>query len=84
MLTVWVVPGARRTEIVGYYGDALRVRVTAVAEKGRANQAVIKLLEGALACRLRLASGAGSRRKRFVAVDVSTEDLVRRVDKVGS
>lgn len=84
MLTVWVVPGARRTEIVGYYGDALRIRVTEVAEKGRANKAVIALLEKALSCRVRLASGAGSRRKRLVAIDVSAEDLVRRVDKVGS
>jgi hypothetical protein len=84
LLTVWVVPRARKTEIVGYHGDALRVRVTAIAEKGQANRAVIALLEQELGCRLRLSSGASSRRKRLVAVGISAEDLERRVEKVGS
>jgi hypothetical protein len=84
MLTVWVVPGARRNEIVGFYAGALRVRVTAPPEKGRANKAVIALLEDALHCRLRLAGGAGSRRKRLVAAGVSPEDLISRLGNVGN
>jgi hypothetical protein len=80
LITVWVVPGARRDEIVGYYAGALRVRITAVAEKGRANKALLAFLEKALGCRMRLVGGAGSRRKRFVAVDLSTDDLISRLD----
>lgn len=81
LITVWVVPGARRDEIVGYYAGALRVRITAVAEKGRANKALLAFLEKALGCRLRLVGGAGSRRKRVVAVDLSTDDLISRLDE---
>ena len=76
MLTVWVVPGARRDEIVGYHGDAVRLRVTAPPEGGRANKAVIKLLETATGLRFRMGSGATSRRKRFIAVGVDADDLV--------
>lgn len=81
MLTVWVTPGARRTELAGYYGDALRVRVTAAAERGRANKAVIELLERSLDCRIRLAGGAGSRRKRLVAVGLTVRDLTARIER---
>jgi uncharacterized protein len=81
LITIWVVPGARRNEIVGYYAGALRVRITAVAEKGRANKALLAFLEKTLGCRLRLIGGAGSRRKRVVAIDLPAEDLISRLDK---
>lgn len=79
-LTVWVVPGARRTEIVGFHGDAVKIRVAAPPEKGRANQAVIGLLSEQLGAKVRLASGASSRRKRFVVLGMSVGDLVECVD----
>jgi len=76
LVTVWVVPGAHRTEVVGIHGDAIRVRVAAAPEGGRANGALIDLLEREIGVRVRLASGAGSRRKRVVAVGMSP-DLLR-------
>lgn len=79
LLTIWVTPGAKRTEVVGYHGDALRVRVAAAPERGRANKAVIALLERLLDSRIRLAGGAGSRRKRLVVVDVAPDDLVAKL-----
>ena len=79
MVTVWVVPGAKRTEIVGTHGDALRVRVAAAPERGRANKAVVALLEEAIDCRMRLAAGAGSRRKRLVAVGLTPDQLAARI-----
>jgi uncharacterized protein (TIGR00251 family) len=84
LLTVWVVPGAKRTEVVGYHGDALRVRVAAAPERGRANKAVIVLLEGLLGSRIRLAGGAGSRRKRFVVVGVTPNALVSQLEQLGN
>ena len=80
MLTAWVTPGARRNELAGYYGDALRIRVTAPAERGRANKAVIELLEKSLGCRIRLIGGAGSRRKRLLAPGLTAGELVSLLD----
>jgi uncharacterized protein (TIGR00251 family) len=67
-LKVKVVPGASRDSIAGWLGDALKVRVRAVPEKGRANQAVIALLAGALDLpftAISLKSGAVNPHKTF-------------------
>ncbi len=52
-LRIRVSPGARKTELVGRQGDAWKVRVAEAPERGRANDAVLKLL----AARLRVAPG---------------------------
>jgi len=68
-ITLQVVPGASREGIVGRHGDALRVRVSAPPEKGRANAAVAALLAGVLDVRasdVEIATGHGSRRKTVV------------------
>jgi len=43
-LSLKVVPGSSRDEIVGWLGDSLKVKVKAPPEKGRANEAVVALL----------------------------------------
>ena len=48
-LRLRVSPGAGRSAIVGRYGDAWKVRVTAAPEVGRANDAVLRLLADVLA-----------------------------------
>ena len=45
---VKVVPGSSRNEIVGWLGDALKIKVMAPPEKGKANEAVVELLAAAL------------------------------------
>ena len=45
---VKVVPGGSRDEIVGMLGDALKIKVSAPAEGGKANRAVCELLAGEL------------------------------------
>ncbi|MFM7075771.1 MAG: DUF167 domain-containing protein, partial [Planctomycetaceae bacterium] len=47
-LEVKVVPGSSRDQIVGWLGDALKIKVTAPPEKGKANERVVELLAGAL------------------------------------
>lgn len=43
-LNLKVIPGAARNQVVGWLDDTLKVKVTSVAEKGKANKAVINLL----------------------------------------
>lgn len=43
-LAIRVTPKASRDLIVGWQGDVLKLCVTAVPERGKANQAVIRLL----------------------------------------
>lgn len=65
-LKLRVVPGARRDAVLAVHGDALRVAVRAVPEKGRANEAVVRLLASALAVppgAVALVAGHGGRDK---------------------
>ena len=43
-LSLKVVPGSSRNEIVGWLDDRLKIRVTAPPESGQANATVIKIL----------------------------------------
>jgi uncharacterized protein len=73
LLRVRVQPGAGRTEVIGRYGHgpgaaALKVKVAAPPEGGRANAAVTELLATTLGVAkdaVRLVSGATTRTKRF-------------------
>ena len=79
-LPVKVVPGSSRNAIDGWLGEALKVRVTAPAEHGRANAAVEKLLADALGVprrQARVVTGAASARK-IVEIDGLSEPEVRR------
>lgn len=65
---VWVQPGTKRTEVVGMHGDAVKLRVTAPPEKGRANEAAAATLADLLGVRpsdVTLVSGTTSRSKTF-------------------
>jgi len=82
-LTLHVQPNARRSEIAGRHGDALKVRVAAPPADNKANAALIEFLsetlglpKGAIAIR----HGATGRRK---VVEVSGgAELVAMIGKV--
>lgn len=82
LLSVHVQPSARRTEVVGPHGDALKVRVTAPPEAGKANRAVAELLATTLGMptgAVELVSGASSRRKRYRLTGLTPDDLTHRL-----
>jgi uncharacterized protein len=65
-LRLRVSPGGGRAAVVGRQGDVWKVRVTAAPERGRANEAVLRLLADALAlprASVTLVSGHGGREK---------------------
>jgi uncharacterized protein len=81
-LRLRVVPGARRPGVVGRHGDAWKLRVSAPAEAGRANDAVLALLAETLNVSrrdLELTSGHSSRDKTVALDGVTSETAETRL-----
>ena len=79
-LSLKVVPGSSRDEVVGWLGDSLKVKVKAPPEKGRANEAVVALLADRLGIdpsSIAVVSGHGSPAK-VVAVDGMDDEAIRQ------
>ena len=69
VLRIHVQPGARRTEVAGLHGDALKIRVAAPALEDRANDALVGFIARTLGVAKRdvsIAAGSRSRDKRVV------------------
>ena len=82
-LRVHVTPGAREEQIAGWHGGSLRVKVRARPEKGRANQAVLRLLArrlGVAPANLSIVHGAASRDKLVEVEGLNEEELRARLD----
>ncbi len=81
---VRVQPRATRSEIVGEYGDALKVRLSAPPVDGAANEALVDFLAKELGVArrdVRIVSGASSRAKTVEvagAVESAIHDLADR------
>jgi uncharacterized protein (TIGR00251 family) len=77
-----VSPGASRSEVVGRHGDAWKVRVTAPAESGRTNEAVVDLLAATLevsrSC-VEIVGGRASRDKTVVVDGLAETDVEARL-----
>ena len=54
MTRIKVQPGARRDEVAGMHGDAIKVRIRAPAVDGKANEALLDFISGALGVPRRL------------------------------
>jgi uncharacterized protein (TIGR00251 family) len=83
-ISVTVSPGASRSELVGRHGDGWRVRVTAAPERGRANEALCKLLADALGLprrSLRVVAGQSARTKIVEVDGLAVEEIEDRLEK---
>jgi uncharacterized protein (TIGR00251 family) len=83
VLRLSVSPGAGRSAVVGRHGDALKVRVGAPPERGRANEAVVQLVASVVGAKpkdVTLVSGDTSRSKRVAVKGVEPDDIGRRLD----
>jgi uncharacterized protein (TIGR00251 family) len=82
-LNVKVVPGSSRDQIVGWLGDALKIRVMAPPEKGKANEAVVELLSMKLGIStddIEVESGRSSPSK-VIAVTGMDDDAIKKAFK---
>jgi len=75
-LTLHVQPGAKRTEVAGLHGEAIKIRLAAPPVEGRANEALLRFIAESFGVPLRqveLKQGGQSRHK-VVAITGSTVD----------
>jgi uncharacterized protein (TIGR00251 family) len=74
--SVHVIPRSRREEVIGLYGDALKVRVMAPPVDGRANTALCLFLAEKLGVSkdaVKVLSGHSSRHKRIRVIGVTAK-----------
>lgn len=81
LLVLHVQPGAKRTEVSGLHGDALKIRLAAPPIEGRANEALLRFIADSFGVPLRnveLKQGAQSRHKtiRVGGSKVAPESLL--------
>jgi uncharacterized protein len=82
LIAVRAQPGARRNGVVGEQKAALKIAVTAPADRGRANKALAEVLADALGLKksqVELVGGPASRDKRFLLRGVTVDVIRRRV-----
>jgi uncharacterized protein (TIGR00251 family) len=85
-LRLRVVPGAGSTGIVGRHGEGWKVRVAASPERGKANEAVVRLLADTLGVPARsvtLVSGHGGRDKMVELAGIDPAEAESRLASAG-
>jgi len=67
-LNIHAQPGARKPQLRGMHGDAVKIAVREAAQDGKANDALVRFVADILDCsrqQIEVASGHTSRRKRL-------------------
>ena len=85
ILTVKARAGARQNAIRGVEAGALKVYVTQVAEKGKANRAIIDLISKKLKIpksQIELVAGQTNSKKKLLLRGFSADELVERLESL--
>lgn len=81
-IRIRAVPGSQRAGIVGPYGDAWKIRVTAAPEKGKANRELVTVLAAALdvpRAHVEVTAGTASRDKTVAVAGLHDAEVTRRL-----
>ena len=80
-LTLHIQPGAKKTEVAGQHGDALKIRLASPPVDGKANAALINFVAdrlGLAKSAVSLKSGQTSRRK-VLEITAAPQDTAQRL-----
>ena len=80
-LTLHIQPGAKKTEVAGLHGEALKIRLAAPPVDGKANEALLRFVAETLGLpksAVSLKSGQTSRRK-VLEISGATAAIVARL-----
>lgn len=84
ILPVQAQPRARKNGLTGAHDGALKVSVTQAPEKGKANEAILKVLADELNLKksqIGLLSGETSARKKFLIRHITLTELAARLEQ---
>lgn len=79
-LTLHIQPGAKRTDVAGLHGDALKIRLSAPPVDGKANAALVEFVADRLGLpksAVRLIGGQTSRRKVLEVTGAPADTALR-------
>jgi len=80
-LSVYIQPGAKKTEISGEHDGKLKIRVCAPPVEGAANEALIKFISkqlGLSKSKVKIASGDKSRHK-ILEIDMEESEVISKL-----
>ena len=83
-LAVQIQPNAKKTEVVGVLDDALKIKLAAQPIEGKANEALVKWLAGALGVSrsaVTLTHGQTNKKKLLEVAGVTVEEVGRLVNR---
>ena len=78
VLSLHVQPGAKRTEVMGLHGEALKIRLAAPPVEGKANECLVDFVADKLGVPKRqvtLVSGLSSRSKRVAVAGMNAAEV---------
>jgi uncharacterized protein (TIGR00251 family) len=84
LLTIKAVPNAPRSEVVGWMGDTLKVRLKAPPVDGKANTELCRFLAeilGLSKSAVALATGGSSREKRVRIEGLTLDEVHRQITR---
>jgi uncharacterized protein (TIGR00251 family) len=76
VLRLHVQPGAKKSEVLGPHGEALKIRIAAPPVEGQANAALIAYLAGRLGVRkgaISVLGGQAARQKTVLVADAQAQ-----------
>jgi len=78
-----VIPGSSKTAVCGLLGGKIKIKVSAAAEKGKANKCLIEFLSKKLGVKknaIRIISGQTSPVKQVQVQGLDTETLLKKMN----